>query len=106
MLDPLTLASVSSALTLLSSEVAKGIAGDAGKDAWKKIKSLFGWHEEPQLAAIPEMTAKALEASPELANEVKTILSAGNVGSAGQLVGTIHAEKVVVIGVNQGGVTM
>jgi hypothetical protein len=94
--DTLTIASVTSPITLLASEVGKGIAGDAAKDAWKKIKELCGWQDEPAVAELPERTVNALEAQPELAEQVREILASGYVGAAGQLVGSISADKVIV----------
>lgn len=42
-MEPLTLATLTGAVTVLASEVGKGIASEAGKSAWGRIKSLFNW---------------------------------------------------------------
>lgn len=51
-MDPITLAVVTSAVTTLASEVGKGIAGEAGKSAWGKIKAWFQWSTEPAEAEL------------------------------------------------------
>ena len=42
-MDPVILAVITSAVTLLASESLKGAASAAGRDAWGRIKALFGW---------------------------------------------------------------
>ena len=48
-MEPLTLATLTAAVTVLATEVGKGAAAEAGKSAWGKIKSLFKWSAEPAL---------------------------------------------------------
>jgi hypothetical protein len=43
MLDSITLATLTAAISSLGIECARGTASEAGKDAWRKISSLFGW---------------------------------------------------------------
>ena len=97
MVDPITVATITSAVSVLGNECLKGIAGEAGKTLWGRIKSKLGWNSEPDPAAIPAETAKKLSASPELAKEILELLhTAKGVGVVGQMVGSITAEKVVV----------
>ena len=51
-MEPLTLATLTSAVTVLALEVGKGPAAEAGKSAWGKIKSLFRWSAEPAEADL------------------------------------------------------
>ena len=95
-MEPLTLATLTAAVTVLASEVGKGAASEAGKSAWGRIKSLFRWPAEPAEADLSAAIAKALDANEALARQVVEILQAQSTGTASKLVGTINAEKVVV----------
>ena len=95
-MEPVTLATLTGAVTVLASEVGKGIAGEAGKNAWSKIKSLFKWSAEPAEADLSADIAKALQANEALARQIVELLQAQSTGTASKLVGTINAEKVVV----------
>ena len=95
-MEPLTLATLTAAVTVLASEVGKGAASEAGKSAWGRIKSLFRWSAEPAEADLSAAIAKALEANEALARQVVEILQAQSTGTASKLVGRIDAEKVVV----------
>ncbi len=95
-MEPVTLAMLTSAVTVLALEVGKGAASELGKSAWGKIKSLFKWSAEPAEADLSADIAKALEANEALARQVVEILQAQSTGTASTLVGTINADKVVV----------
>jgi hypothetical protein len=98
MIDPITLATISSAVSVLGNEFLKGAAGEAGKSAWEKIKALLHWKSDPKVEEIPKQVATALTESPELAAEIVKLLKAAETGGASAMVGSIHAEggKVVV----------
>lgn len=107
LLDPITLATVTSAVTLLGSEAVKGFASEAGKTAWGAIKSLFGWKVDPAPADIPERVATTLTASPELAHKVWELLRNNrDAGLAASIVGKVKAEKVIVIQTMHGDIQM
>jgi len=96
-MDPITLATITSAVTVLASECAKGIAGEAGKDIWIKIKALFKWKDEPPPPRLSENIAKELQNQPAVALDVVELLKRNaNLISAAALVSNITAEKVVV----------
>jgi len=97
LIDPIALASITSAVTLLGHEYAKGIAGEAGKATWTQIKSLFDWHTDPPVAEIPEKVAGALTASPETAGKLVEILKSQPPGAVSSLVQnlTITGGKVI-----------
>ena len=103
-MEPVTLAVLTSAATVLASEVGKGIASEAGKSAWGRIKSLFKWSAEPAEADLSAAIARALEANESLARQVVEILQAQPTGAASTLVGSISVDKgsVTVVGTNTG----
>ena len=95
-MEPLTLATLTAAVTVLALEVGKGAAAEAGKSAWGKIKSLFRWSADPAEKDLSADIAKVLAANEALARQVVEILQAQSTGTASTLVGTINADKVVV----------
>lgn len=103
-MDPLTLATLTSAVTVLASEVGKGIASEAGKSAWAGIKSLFKWSSEPVEQDLPVNIARSLEANEALARQVVEILKSQQTGTASTLVGAISVEKgsITVVQTNIG----
>ena len=106
-LDPITLATITSAVTLLGSEYAKGMASEAGKSTWLAIRSIFSWKSEPGLAEIPEKVAISLSDSPQLAIKIWELLKNNReAGVSGSIVGKIDAEKVIVIDRNFGPIQM
>lgn len=105
-MEPITLATITAAATVLATEAGKGLAGDAGKSAWEAIKKKFGWGAEPETSTLAPTIARELQERPEVAKEVLELLQASRTGTAQQLVGTLQAEKVVVANVIHGGVQM
>jgi hypothetical protein len=97
-MDPIALATITSALTVVATEVAKGAAGEAGKSLWNEVKSMFGWVQEPNKSDLAPDIAAKLVVDPELAKKVVQLLQAHpqDAGTAAALVGRIQAEKVVV----------
>ena len=98
MIDPVALATITSAVTVLGSDYAKGIATEAGKASWAGIKGLFKWHEDPAPAEVPAKVATALTASPELAAALLELLKKDSGGAAAALVGNLqnNGGKVVI----------
>jgi hypothetical protein len=97
-MDPIALATITSALTLLSTEVAKGAAGEAGKQLWARIQSMLGWAKDPSPPELSVEIARKLATTPELASKIVELLQghAHSVPQASSLVGHIDAQKVVV----------
>jgi hypothetical protein len=98
-MDPVTLATVTSGVTLLAAESAKGLAGQAGQDIWFKIKSILGWREDPALEQVAPEAATRLQNDDLAAREILRLLqeNRGTTGSAGAVVGRIDAERMVWI---------
>ncbi len=96
-IDPVVLSSITAAVTLLSQDYAKGIAGEAGKATWTSIKALFGWNSDPAVAEIPEKIAEGLSASPEITGQLVELLKQEPTCVASSLVQnlTITGGKVV-----------
>ncbi len=92
-MEPVTLAMITSAATVLASEVGKGTASEAGKSAWGRVKSLFNWSAEPAEADLTDAIKRALEANEVLACQVVEILNAQPKDSASSLVGKISVDK-------------
>jgi len=94
-MDPIILAMLTSAVTVLGTKVAEGAASEAGKTLWGGVKDLFGWKNEPPSAEIPQRAAKHLQDHPEHASQVVQLLQQDK-EAVGMLVGQINAEKVIV----------
>ncbi len=94
-MDPITLATVTAALTTLGVEVPKGAASAGGKDLWGKVKSLFGWGADPAPSEMAPAIAHRLENDDALVQTLVGLLKAQPAGTASQLVGSIQAERVV-----------
>ena len=105
-MDPITLATVTAAVTSLGLEAAKGAASEAGKTAWTNIKSRFGWKVDPSPDALAHETAQKLHGDDELAERIVEILKQSKAGSSSALVEHITAEKVVVAKAIHGNVNM
>src|SRR5436190_22408681 len=96
-MEPVILATVTAAITVLATECAKGLAGQAGKDAWGKIKSLFGWSKDPNPADLSTQIAARLAEDRALAPAVLEILRTGaGAGTATQLVQHLKATKSII----------
>ena len=97
-MDPIALATITSALTLIASEVAKGAASEAGKGLWAQIKSMLGLSHEPKPENLAPEIAGRLAADSELAKKIVQLLQANpeSARQASTLVQRIDAEKVIV----------
>lgn len=98
-MDPVALATVTSAVTMLASEAGKGIAGEAAKDLWGQIRRRLGLAKDPSKEELAPTVARALAEDEAAAGDVVRMLQqhAGQAGDAASLVGRIDAEKVIYI---------
>ncbi|WP_148282418.1 hypothetical protein [Corallococcus coralloides] len=94
-MDPVTLATVTSAITVLGTKVAEGVVGEASKTLWERVLKTFGWSSTPPTEQLAQTTATHLQAHPEQAAQALSILKQ-DTGSVGMLVGRIDAEKVII----------
>ena len=105
-MEPTLIATITTALTALSMEVSKGIASEAGKEAWNKIKHLLGSKPQRALDKAHTVVAESLEANPEILCELLELLKASQSANVGPLVGSIDAEEVIVAGGISGDIQM
>jgi len=94
-MDTITLATLTSAATLLATDAARGLASEAGKSAWEGIKRLLGWEREPEAENLARGIAEALDGDATLAHEVLSHLKLQGIGPSGALVGRITAKNVI-----------
>ena len=87
-------------MTVLATEITKGIASDASKDLWKQIKSLLGWTADPAPADTSPALAQRLVKDDTLCLALVDILKANAAQhtTAGNLVGnlTVSGGKVII----------
>ena len=89
---------MTSAVTMLAVECAKGVASGVGKSLWAEIKSLLTWKEEPEIADLAIEIAKKLQASPDMAQQVEVILKNKQSSSStisGALIAHVSGGKVI-----------
>jgi hypothetical protein len=98
LIDPWVFSSITTAVSLLGTEVMKGAASEAGKTTWAGVKSLFGWSFDPAPKEIPAKVADAIAISPEVLEKLIQLLRASKDGTTATLVGNIDARdsKVVI----------
>ena len=97
-MDAITLAVATSAVVALGSKVAEGVASAAGKTLWTKIRAMLGFQELPPPATLAQSVAARLKDDDALARDVIKELQLHPDMVAGQLVGNVDAEKVIIIG--------
>ena len=88
-MDPVTLAVVTTAASTLAMEAGKAGVGEIAKDAWTKVKGLFGWSKDPATEDLAESIYKALAAKPAVAQQVAELLKTTNTGAASRLVSKV-----------------
>jgi hypothetical protein len=106
-LDPVAMATITSAVSVLGTEYLKGVGTEAGKATWNKLKSLLGWKEDPPAEEIPHAVATSLKTSPDLAQKILELLKDNRAaGVAASMVGKIDAKNVAIIETMHGNITM
>lgn len=97
-MDPVTLATVTAALTVLGGEVGSGLAKEAGKDLWGQAKTLFGWAKEPDASDLAPTIAQQLADDPDLMKSLVELLQQTQpVERVSALVQNVNADKLVII---------
>lgn len=95
-MDPITLATVTTAVVTLALDAAKEAATEAAKDTWQQVKKWIGWEKEPAPEQLAPAVASRLNDDEELTRKIAALLKDQPSGSASTLVGSIKAGKVVV----------
>jgi len=91
LIDPISLATVTAALTVLGTETAKGVASEAGKNIWTKTKDLLGWTTDPDATALPKAIAARLHGDEALFDRILTLLQDAKTGDTSvQMVGPLR----------------
>mgnify|MGYP005635612045 FL=1 len=97
-MDPITLATVTAALTVLATECSKGAAKEVGEDLWTKAKSLLGWKKQPATTDLASAIAEKLHSDQDLMREmVKLLQQTNSVENVSALVQNVSAKKLVII---------
>lgn len=99
-MDPIALATVTSSVVKLATDVARGAANEAGGEAWFKIRNLLGWKDEaPEADELAQAVAEELAQHEEVASRVVELLqeNASQIGASGSMVRRIDAENVVIV---------
>ena len=97
-MEPITLAAVTTAVVTLALDAAKGVATDAARDTWGKVKVWLGWTKEPATEDLATAVAAALAANTTAAEQIVAELKSANTGTASRLV-----SKVIVTVTNTTG---
>jgi hypothetical protein len=105
-MEPVSIATITAALTVLGTEVSKGAASEAGKEAWRKIRQLIGPKSQEAIEHTQAIVTERLESDPNILRELLTLLTSSQSSSVNQLVGSIDAEKVIVAGSITGDIHM
>jgi|GEM_PF-3311622 hypothetical protein len=95
MIDPVSIAAVTAAVTVLATKFVEGVLAEAGKSLWKRVAPVLGLAESPKpedLPDMPEKVAQALVERPDALAEVQRIL-AENPAATGVNI-TINAKNV------------
>lgn len=91
LVDPVVLASITSAITLLREDYVKGLASEAGKATWTGIKSLLQWHSDPAPEEIPVKVAADLASVPENVEKLLELLKRSPNGQSRRLFRTLQS---------------
>ena len=96
-MDPISLATITSAATNLGIEAITDTASEAGKELWATIREKLGWRREPASSEMAEGIARKLQDDEELTRELVRLLQNQNDSSHSRaLVENINADKVTL----------
>lgn len=97
-MDPILVATVTAAVTVLAREVGKAAIGASVHQLWQRIAHAFSWKEQPKESDLAPEVAKRLLADAALTARIAAILkeSGPDAKVVGALVARIDAQKVVV----------
>ena len=94
-MDAVALSAITSAVTVLASEIQNGVASAAGKAIWSQLCSILSWNEKTPFSDTSIKVAQRLSQDDKLASEVVKLLKSSP-GPESSLVARIDSERVVV----------
>lgn len=97
-MDPITLATVTTAVATLGMDVAKNVATDAAQHVWGKIKGWLGMTKEPAVEDLAAEVATALAANTATLEKIVAELKAINTGTASRLVSKVPVTIINTTG--------
>jgi hypothetical protein len=96
-MDPISLATITSAAANLGLEAITETASEAGRELWETIKQRLGWREEPDSSELASRIARKLQNDEELSRElVKLLQGRSDASHSTALVKHIDADKVTL----------
>jgi len=96
-MDPITLATITSAASNLGLEAIRDSATEAVQELWDTIKQKLGWQQEPDSSELAPEIARRLQNDEELTRElVKLLQNQSQPTYSGALVKNIDADKVTL----------
>jgi hypothetical protein len=91
-MDPITLATVTSAVVTLALDAAKEVAPIVLKDTWAQVKQWLGFRTEPTSDALAPSIANTLKDDEELAIKIIEAIRKLPSGPSTRLVDRVHVE--------------
>lgn len=96
-MDPISLATITSAATNLGIEAITDTVGEAGRELWDTIKQKLGWQQDPDSSELASRIARKLQNDEELSRELVRLLQDQNESHySSALVKNIDADKVTL----------
>lgn len=88
-MEPISLATVTTAVVTLAIDAAKELAPQLTKDTWAQIKKMLGWDTEPLRGDLAPKVAQRLMTDESLALKVIEAIKTLPTEASSQLVGNI-----------------
>jgi len=96
-MDPISLATITSAATNLGIEAIADTASEAGKELWATIREKLGWRQDPESSELASRIAEKLQNDEGLSSEVvKLLQNQSKAPHSSALVKNIDADKVTL----------
>ena len=96
-MDPISLATITSAATNLGIEAIADTASEAGKELWAAIREKLGWRQDPESSELASRIAEKLQNDEGLSSEVvKLLQNQSKAPHSSALVKNIDADKVTL----------
>jgi hypothetical protein len=89
-MDPITIATVTAAATVIGVSVLRGTAPDADKAAWDELQEVFGWDKQPTTDDLSATIAYQLINEEDVAGQVVYIIKTNADKNTARLLGGIR----------------